>query len=231
MAIRGWCKVGRLRNLAWAAFMLSLMTSTAAPNASAQADARTLQFEIRVNNYSTAPAKVLERTERNAALIFAAAGLRVNWLSCRGSDGKALADDPCAKPLRRNELVMRVVEEPPRSGYAEDVYGFAVVPLLATLFYGPARRRALADNAEYETATILGCAMAHEIGHLLLGQKSHADRGLMQARWDHRSLRQALMGTLLFTPEQSLKLTAEVQAKLDRTKIAEEWLRLPRTTQ
>src|ERR1700682_765215 len=34
-----------------------------------------------------------------------------------------------------------------------------------------------------ETGTLLGHAMAHELGHLLLGSNSHSVRGIMCAEW------------------------------------------------
>ena len=54
---------------------------------------------------------------------------------------------------------------------------------------------------------ILGCVIAHELGHLLLGSNSHSDEGIMQPRWDPNQVRQLMMGTLLFTPEQSKRCT------------------------
>jgi hypothetical protein len=38
-------------------------------------------------------------------------------------------------------------------------------------------------------ATLLGRAIAHEIGHLLLGSAEHPRLGLMRALWSHDELR------------------------------------------
>ena len=61
---------------------------------------------------------------------------------------------------------------------------------------------------------ILGCVIAHEIGHLLLGSNSHSVSGIMQGRWERRQVRQAVTGTLLFTPEQAKLIQAEAQTRM-----------------
>jgi len=57
---------------------------------------------------------------------------------------------------------------------------------------------------------ILGHGIAHEIGHILLHQASHAPAGLMRANWDRNDLQDMGMGYLLFTPEEAERLRAEV---------------------
>ena len=52
-------------------------------------------------------------------------------------------------------------------------------------------------------AQILGVAMAHEVGHLLLGSNAHSPTGIMRASWNRDDLRYAAVGYLLFTPQQA----------------------------
>jgi hypothetical protein len=70
------------------------------------------------------------------------------------------------------------------------------------------------DNASFEVPIILGSVMAHEIGHLLLGLNSHSGSGVMQPRWERKQVRQAMMGTLLFTPEQSQLIQVEAHTRM-----------------
>ena len=42
---------------------------------------------------------------------------------------------------------------------------------------------AAVDVKPTSIGTLLGRAMAHEIGHLLMGRAAHAVRGLMRPRW------------------------------------------------
>ena len=46
---------------------------------------------------------------------------------------------------------------------------------------------------------ILGHAVAHEIGHLLMGTNSHSSRGLMRGNWNVDELRAMAERQLLFS--------------------------------
>lgn len=60
---------------------------------------------------------------------------------------------------------------------------------------------------------VLGHVMAHEIGHLLLGLRSHSALGIMQPHWQEEALRRIGMGTLLFTAEQARSMRERLLAK------------------
>jgi len=89
------------------------------------------------------------------------------------------------------------------------------------------QRTAIQDDAQFELPLNLGCVIAHEVGHLLLGMNSHSGSGVMQARWDRRQMSQAMWSLLLFTPEQSKRIRAEARARatLQRASVnaASEW--------
>ena len=53
---------------------------------------------------------------------------------------------------------------------------------------------------------LLGCVIAHELGHLLLGKSSHSEEGLMRARWEARELREAAKGNLLFSKSETERM-------------------------
>ena len=93
---------------------------------------------------------------------------------------------------------MRILPAPVLDKFQDSVFGFAVHPVLASVYYEFALRRAKRDDAEFELPMILGCVMAHELGHLLLGSNSHSDKGIMLPRWEVNQVRQLMMGTLLF---------------------------------
>jgi hypothetical protein len=61
-------------------------------------------------------------------------------------------------------------------------------------------------ESHVDAAIILGHAMAHELGHLLLGTNSHSRDGLMRAHWEPGDLAQAAKGNLLFSSEQSTRM-------------------------
>jgi hypothetical protein len=70
---------------------------------------------------------------------------------------------------------------------------------MAYIFYS--RIETLAANGDAGLSDILGHAMAHEIGHLLLGP-GHSQVGIMQAEWTREDLASAARNQLSFTPQQ-----------------------------
>jgi len=50
---------------------------------------------------------------------------------------------------------------------------------------------------------LLGTVLAHEMGHVLLRGRPHAQVGLMRAVCDAQQIRNAILGTLEFTPEET----------------------------
>ena len=71
--------------------------------------------------------------------------------------------------------------------------GFSLVgnpdaaPYLATVFVD--RVESVARGAGIDERRVLGLAIAHEIGHVLLNSNTHASSGLMRADWSRNELR------------------------------------------
>jgi hypothetical protein len=120
------------------------------------------------------PADTLTTARATAVRILKGAGISVRWADC-----------PCARPAGPVELMIRVSPATAESDKAS--LGFSYVDVdrkagtLATVFAD--RVHALAAAARADDGTLLGRAMAHEIGHLLLGTHDHADHGLMRRTW------------------------------------------------
>jgi hypothetical protein len=171
-------------------------------------------IRVRVDNYTQASPTIIAGAEREASRILGEAGLRIIWLDCLMGHSTAVRQDPCQEPLEATDIVLRILSEPTQNQFPDTVFGFAVVPVLASVYYEYAVRRAKSDDAEFEVPIILGCAIAHEVGHLLLGSNSHSGSGIMQRRWERKEMRHAMTGTLLFTPEQAKLIQAETQARM-----------------
>jgi hypothetical protein len=100
----------------------------------------------------------------------------------------------CQAPLASNELVARILPAGTAEGRTYLItLGDALVDVetgsgsIATV--STDRVRTMAQGAGADVAQLLGRAMAHEIGHLLLGTTQHASQGPMRASWsgaDHR---------------------------------------------
>jgi hypothetical protein len=169
---------------------------------------------VLVANYSQASPAILAAAEREAGRILGRAGLRASWLECPVGPSTPSPQRLCGKASEATELRLRVLGAPMTNMFQDTVFGFAVHPVLASVYYEYAWRRAKSDDSKFEAPIILGCANAHELGHLLLGTNSHSDRGIMQPKWDAYQVRQLMMGTLLFTTEQSKLMQEQARIRM-----------------
>jgi hypothetical protein len=131
---------------------------------------------------ASVPDSTIAAAEQVATTILQTAGIQPVWVACR-------ANLPC--------LHLQVVDKTiPIHG---DTTGYTTVDYAVVSY--PAATTAAASCGE-SAAVVLGAAMAHEIGHLLLPPPSHSARGVMSPRLTCAELRLAARGELRFTPEQ-----------------------------
>jgi len=74
--------------------------------------------------------------------------------------------------------------------------------------------RRLAGVRFSNPADLLGLAMAHEMGHILLRSVNHSAAGIMRAQWIPKDFRDAEAELLVFTREQADSMRAEVRRRL-----------------
>lgn len=105
----------------------------------------------------------------------------------------------------------QVVERAPKLDIGNaDKYGVAIGPQEAYVFADGVKT--LAVNKGLSEPPTLGCVIAHEIGHLLLGPDSHADGGIVRADRRVRVFRLAAQGMPpTFTPAQARQLLARLR--------------------
>jgi len=173
-------------------------------------------IRVRVDNYTQASSATIAGAEREAARILSEAGLQTVWVDCPVGHSLSAAQDPCQEPLEPADLVLRILPNATHNKFQDTVFGFAVHPVLASVYYDYPARLARSDNAKSELHVVLGCVIAHELGHLLLGSNSHSGSGIMQSRWERKQIRQAMTGALFFTPAQAKDIQVET---LRRTRL------------
>lgn len=164
---------------------------------------------LQVVNLSNASERSLLRAETVADWIMGKAGVRVAWLNC------VFQDAACSSGFGPNEFSMRIVgaAATDRSGSA---LGWAVVDgvaeggAYASVSYG--RIEQLASSAMVEATDVLGAAMAHEVGHLLLGTK-HSPTGVMSTAWGSQQFFSMGKGEFGFTAEQARRIRATIAAR------------------
>ncbi len=143
---------------------------------------------VRLYNSAGAPVHDLLAARRVAEPILRDAGLRVEFRQCGSLRLPGQPVDPCSEPLGSFEVVVRVIDAPHFDlTIGPDVFGVAYVVhrtnrgWLATLYAD--RIAQAATRVGMDHGTLFGRVMAHEVGHLLLGTREHADTGLMRAEW------------------------------------------------
>jgi hypothetical protein len=148
---------------------------------------------IRSYNNFGVPATDLAAARRDAGAVLQQAGVNVAWVDCwAGGEKPAAVSARCEEPVG-GDIVLRLQKT---SGVDRSRYvsmGFSLVgngdtlPFLATVYVD--RVESVARGAGIDARRVLGLAIAHEVGHVLLNSNSHAPGGLMRADWSRKELR------------------------------------------
>jgi hypothetical protein len=177
-----------------------LMTSARTP-ASAVIDDSLL---VRIYDNAGVLLSELAAALRTTHDILRRADLSVDWVQCRARrDGPVPA--VCDQPLSSGDVVVRLIEGTDKEGErralgyslfdANGVSGFATVYV--------DRVDWLARRAQYPRAPLLGRAIAHEIGHLLLRTNAHTESGLMREVWTAEQVIRNRREDWTFSPDQN----------------------------
>jgi len=163
----------------------------------------------------TRPEMADARTTVNA--ILEQASLQAEWHVCPAPNVAADAGDPLCTVVRPDgALVIRIVGAtravPSATLGTARVDG--TIGYLATVFGD--RVRALAAQARFDTGVLLGRAIAHEIGHLLIGNPAHARDGLMRGRWTVDQLQRDLAADWTWTRQEIAGIARGVEARAIR---------------
>jgi hypothetical protein len=148
---------------------------------------------LRFYKYSIS-AEEFGRARRLAGSVLGAGGVSVSWLQCWSDDLKRTPISAgCRHPIAPNELILHIVRATDaNSASNRESLGFSMIDpqagagTVATVYSD--RVAALAREVRIDGADLLGLAMAHELGHLLIGTDEHAARGLMRAVWTRTEL-------------------------------------------
>jgi hypothetical protein len=175
---------------------------------------------LRIYNYAHISQALLVRAEGEAAAILHRAGVETDWVDCPLSAAELDRFPDCRQPMSSSDFALRIfpgamTSKAPASG---DALGFALpcatadAGCYANIFYD--RVATWGTEGELSAYQILGHAMTHEIGHLLLGSDSHSRTGIMRAHWDPRDLRTMATSSLDFTPAQADLIRTTLQLRM-----------------
>src|SRR5688572_11499187 len=190
-----------------------LLTASAA--SAAVLDVPVTPLLVRIYDAQTPASPHGQSALQEARTILAHAGLAAEWVWCASH---AVPTDRCAVPLDGAELAVRVVTAPPQPYSARPLpLGYSLVDARtrsgsqATIYLDRVQWLAAASTAD--VAALLGRAIAHEIGHLLLGTPGHGPLGIMRATWSRHMVRNSRPDEWRFSGDEARQMRAAVVAR------------------
>jgi hypothetical protein len=149
-----------------------------------------------------------------ATTILEDAAVPVTWISC----GLERHPEPCNSLLTSTDLLLRMVRSTDDSNRHWHALGFSLIDrqqhagVLATVYVDQVA--SLARESGVDESLLLGRAIAHEIGHLLIGTNQHSIKGVMRARWTRQDLRRGSPDQWRFTRADVMAMRKRVEPPL-----------------
>jgi hypothetical protein len=150
---------------------------------------------LQLHNFAGAPPAVVQKAERELTRMYDDIGVRVEW-------------DPAADQHAGDRAALQVILLAHEAGDLRRTPGAVMGAAMWTPAGTPAvyvfYRRVEAEAARHtvSVAYVLACALAHELGHVLMPDRGHSQEGLMRACWTSDDFYRADRGQLRFLPEQ-----------------------------
>ena len=169
---------------------------------------------VYVYDYAHQDPRILLKAETIAAAVFEQAGIQAIVVD----DGAATEDPtmvPSASSIPRITVSILTPERARPLGLACNVLGGAPgqpTDANRNLVYivDHVANKLAEQQPNVGKARILGHAIAHEIGHLLLNMTGHSETGLMKADWKPEDMQSMTLGQLTFDAAQIARIQAEV---------------------
>jgi len=150
---------------------------------------------LQLHNLAGAPPATIDAAASELTRVYDGLGVHVEW----DRAGAAHVSD---REVVRVVLLARETGDLRR--LSDTVMGAAVRTINDTrivyVFYQ--RVRVEAERFGVSTELVLACAIAHELGHLLMPGRGHSATGLMRACWGREDFQRADQGQLHFSRDQ-----------------------------
>jgi hypothetical protein len=184
--------------------------------------AGTLSAEERMNvsvcNIGNLPESVVAGAKAETEAVFRYAEVRIEWKGCDEYRASTAAGVPWFIVRLRND-------KPPKSAGPSSLDAMGKTFLnkesekgyLADAYYQAVQE--LAERHQVDADELLGCVMAHELGHLLLGP-GHVPGGVMQAHWGGNELQALRQRWLKFNHAQRERIQSELRTRSEAEETA-----------
>jgi hypothetical protein len=207
-------------NKTWRAGLVLTLLSTAALGQEPQ------HLEVMIVVYDSAQigVKTLDRTEGIAGTILQTAGVQSEWntgsveeLRNMGTDFTAYSRADCEERPSSAVLRVQILARAP-SGVAVHALGFSLpcarVGVQVTIYAD--RAADVSESGGPTFGRVLGYAIAHELGHVLLHSDAHDAEGLMKAIWSKRDWQRAAVSIMPFSATDVQRIRAFPPTTHDR---------------
>jgi len=184
------------------------------------------QVKVMIVVYDSAHmgAKTLDRTERIAGTILKTAGIESHWdtglvedLRNVGTDFTAYSRADCEDRPSSAVLQVQIVARVP-SGVAVHALGYSLpcakLGVQVTIYADRAAN--VSEMGGPTFGRVLGYAIAHELGHVLLHSGAHDTSGLMKDVWSKRDWQRAAVSIIPFSATDVQRIGAFHQRLTDR---------------
>jgi hypothetical protein len=174
-----------------------------------------VRLTVLLRNYSGIPESSIVEMASSAERVLRKARIEVAIVECAAS-GAETGPAICSQALDPTTLILRI-QLPSLAASGKQV-GYAAMTrsggAYITLLADPARRRSSVESLS--DGVLLGHALAHEIGHLLLGPDSHASSGIMRPSWRSADQEWMAKGLVHFTSSESQRMRARLSGLSNR---------------
>ena len=153
-----------------------------------------LALVLQLHNSAGAPAAIVDGAQRELTRVYAGIGVPLEWVGANPAGAAApwlhviLVDREGGALRRTRDTVLGAT--------IWTGQGTPAVYVFYRRVEAEARRHAVS------LALLLSCALAHELGHVLMPDRGHSLEGLMRACWRRDDFQDADRGQLRFNAEQ-----------------------------
>jgi len=183
-----------------ASLAITLILGAAIPQL---AEGQSLNVVLRIQNQARIPDPVLMVSQSMVAAIYARAGIGLTFATGAADFNIVLLSRATGEKMHAPGDLLGFT---PHGEFTRGRMAYVLQSRVDEVAEGYSARRPV----------VLGAAIAHEVGHLLLPVNAHSKTGIMRPSFTQADFRSAAAGQLLFTDEQSLQIRSRLMSEEER---------------
>jgi len=173
-------------------------------------------LEVRVYNHAGVSDGEVTRMTSVAASVLRRAGIGMISVVCSPLPDEGVGPAECGTALGPSDMLLEILAAP-TAPVGRRALGLTRPsersPMMSEVYYSVAIHLAAQPDA-VQAPELLGYALAHEIGHALLGAHAHSASGIMAARFSRPQLEDMARGCLYFSSRQAGRLKQGLRARV-----------------